>query len=90
MWVTITYKHNVDTTFVTCYCPCEGIPPGSVYSQHVFYMVKNTVILPENMICLHQLFGYNLKVFIEEKWKQDINYWFAVILFLNIQILRDV
>ena len=26
-WVIITVKHNIKSTFFTCYCPCKGICP---------------------------------------------------------------
>ena len=57
------------TTSVTCYCPCKGTSPRSVYSQHLVYMTDNKSILPNNMTCPRQLFRHDLTLFIEEKMK---------------------
>lgn len=42
-YVTITGKHNLKSTIITCYCPCKGFFPGSIYSQHLIYMSKNSI-----------------------------------------------
>ena len=58
--IAITYKNGITTTIITCYCPPRGIPPGIIYSQHLLYISGNNNI-PENIVCLRQLFGHDLK-----------------------------
>ena len=72
-YFTITGKHNLKTTIVTCYCPCKGQSPGSVYSQHLLYMSENKTKYPDTISCPRQLFGYDLRNFLEEKYKKEIS-----------------
>ena len=38
-----------------------------MYSQHLVYMAENSGDIPNNIVCPRQLFGHNLKSFIDEK-----------------------
>ena len=66
-WATLTGKNNAKSTIITCYCSCKGTSPESLYFQHLVYMADSKSILPNNMACPRQLFGHDLKLFIEKK-----------------------
>ena len=65
--MSIRGKNDVITTFITCYCPVKGTSPGSVYAQHLLYMSNNILQYPNNIVCPRQLFGHDLRIFIEDK-----------------------
>ena len=67
---TITGKNSFKTPIVNCYCPCKGRFPGSVYSQHLLYMSENESEILECMTCPKQLFGHDLKNFLETRTEQ--------------------
>ena len=59
-------KNETKITFITWYCSVRGTSSGPVYSQHLCYMVNNKDI-PESIVCLRQLFEYDLKTLIDSK-----------------------
>jgi len=68
---------NHSTLIVTAYCPVVSSSPGSCYSQHLTYMAVNSSLpdtnplsIPENITCPRQLFGYDLKCFLEQRMSQ--------------------
>ena len=42
-------------------------PPGSIYSQHLVYMAEKLGEIPNNTVWPRQIFGHNLKSFIEKQ-----------------------
>ena len=66
-FISITGKNGFITTFITCYCPVISTSPGSAYSQHLVYMAENEGEIPSSIKCPRQLFGQDLREFINEK-----------------------
>ena len=46
LFITVTGKHEVKTTSVTCYYLVNETSPGSVFTKHLIYMSKKIVIPP--------------------------------------------
>ena len=69
-YFSITGKNGLKITIITCYCPCKGSYPGSVYSQRLLYISENESALPENIICPQQLFGYDLRTLLKSLTEQ--------------------
>ena len=72
-YITSTNKNNITTAMTTCYCPCRGASPGSVYAQRLLYMSENAADTPENIKYPRRLFGHNLIFFFILKLKMDTN-----------------
>ena len=70
--ITVRGKHNLQTTFITCYCPVRSTSsPGSAYSQHLVYMSQNKELIPADCKCPRQLFGHDLFALIESLQQQN-------------------
>ena len=69
--MTIRGKNDLQTTFVTCYCPVFGRGALSSYSQQLKYMSDNPDLIPDGIECPRQLFGHDLKLLIEQLQDAD-------------------
>ena len=65
---------GLETTIITAYCPVNSPGLGGCYTQHLTYMNMHRSepelsnhFIPENIQCPRQLFGYDLRKFIEQQ-----------------------
>lgn len=72
-WSTTTVrgKNELKTTIITCYCPVFGRGPLSSYSQHLKYMADNPDLIPDDITCPRNLFGFDLKSLVTSLQQED-------------------
>ena len=73
-WIELNGVGECSTTIITAYCPVISPSPGSCYSQHLTYMSIHANkadtdhhYYPPEITCPRQLFGYDLKRFVDQK-----------------------
>jgi len=72
-WMELNGISNHSTLIVTAYCPVVSSSPVSCYSRYLTYLAMNSSLpdtdplsIPGNITCPCQLFGYDLKHFLEQ------------------------
>ena len=73
-WCSFSFagKNKTITTIIMCYCPVKGTSVGGAYAQHLIYMSDHKDSIPPTS-CPRQLFGLDLKVFVQGKVNQGHN-----------------
>jgi len=76
-WMDLNGVGGLKTTIITAYCPANSSGLGGCYTQHLTYMrmhckelESSCHFIPETINCPRQLFGNDLRKFVEERIKQ--------------------